>query len=90
MKLWVRIVGFVLLAGLAFAFAATNGSETVTVDLWLVRLRGVSLPAVVFGSVVLGMVVVFLVGLRADLRTRRTLRRYRRELERGGHSWKEE
>lgn len=89
MKLWVRIAGFALLAGLAFAFAATNGAETVTVDLWLVRIRGVSLPAVVFGSVLLGMVIVFLVGLRADLRTRRTLRRYRRELERRGETRKE-
>lgn len=84
MKLWVRILGFVLLAGLAFAFAAANGGELVTLDLWLVRIRGLSLPTVVFGSVLLGMVTVFLVGLRADLRTRRTLRRYRRELERRG------
>ena len=84
MKVWIRVLGFVVLAGLAFAFAAANGGQVVRVELGIATLRNVSLPVVVFGSVLLGMVVVFLAGLRADLRTRKVLRRYRRELERSG------
>jgi uncharacterized integral membrane protein len=37
----------------------------------------VSLPVVVFTAVGMGMLLVFLAGLRADLKTRRMLRRYR-------------
>lgn len=81
MRVWLRVLGFVLVAGLAFAFAAANGSQRVTVELGIVTLRSVSLPVVVFGSVLVGMLSVFLAGLRADLRTRKTLRRYREVLE---------
>lgn len=84
MKVWIRVLGFVVLAGLAFAFAAANGGQVVRVELGITTLRNVSLPVVVFGSVLLGMVVVFLAGIRADLRTRKVLRRYRRQLERSG------
>lgn len=84
MKTWIRILGFVVLAGLAFAFAAANGGQAVQLDLGVVTFRRVSLPVVVFGSVLAGMLAVFLAGLRADLRTRKVVRRYRRELERSG------
>lgn len=89
MKTWIRVLGFVVLAGLAFAFAAANGSQVVQLDLGLLTLRQVSLPVVVFASVLLGMLVVFLAGLRADLRTRRVLRRYRSELEGSGAATEE-
>lgn len=82
MKTAVRVVNVLLAAGAATAFAAANGGQRVRVELGLVTLRGVSLPVVVFASVLLGMVVVLLVGLRADLRTRRRLRRYREIVER--------
>lgn len=81
MKFWVRALTFVVVAGLAFAFAAANGDQQVTVELGLVTLRSVSLPVLVFGSVLVGMLAVFVAGLRADLRTRRTLRRYREVIE---------
>lgn len=81
MKFWIRALTFVVVAGLAFAFAVANGDQQVTVDLGLVTLRSVSVPLLVFGSVLLGMLAVFLAGLRADLRTRRTLRRYREVIE---------
>ena len=84
MKVWIRVLGFVLLAALAFAFAAANGGQAVRLELGLVTFRSVPLPVVVFGAVLLGMVVVFLAGLRADLRTRKVLRRYRRQLEESG------
>lgn len=81
MKFWVRALTFVVVAGLAFAFAVANGDQQVTVELGLVTLRSVSLPVLVFGSVLVGMLAVFVAGLRADLRTRRTLRRYREVIE---------
>jgi uncharacterized integral membrane protein len=49
----------------------------VPIHLWIVTIRSVSLPVVVFTSVVVGMLMVLLAGLRADLKTRRMLRRYR-------------
>lgn len=81
MKTWVRVLNFVLLAGAAAAFAIANGGYRVPVELGIVRFRAVSLPVVVFASVLLGMLLVFVAGLAADLRTRRMLRRYRRVLE---------
>lgn len=83
MKSWMRVLSFVAVAAFSFAFAAANASERVTLNLGLLTLRSVSLPVVVFASVLVGMIAVFVVGLRADLRTRRLLQRYRRELE--GH-----
>lgn len=81
MKFWIRALTFVVVAGLAFGFAVANGGQQVTVELGVVTLRSVSLPVIVFGSVLVGMLAVFLAGLRADLRTRRTLRRYREVIE---------
>lgn len=82
MKHVVRGLNVLLLTGLAAGFALANSGERVTVELGLATLRGVSLPLVVFVSVLLGMVLVLAVGLRADLRTRRRLRRYRELLDR--------
>lgn len=81
MRIWTRVLAGVIVAGLAFAFAVANGGERVTLRLGVVTLRSVSLPLVVFGSVLAGMLAVFLAGLRADLRTRKTLRRYREVIE---------
>lgn len=84
MKHLVRGLNVLLLAGLAAGFAVANGNQRVTVELGLITLRRVSLPLVVFVSVLLGMVLVMAAGLRADLRTRRQLRRYRELLDREG------
>lgn len=81
MKLWMRVLSFVAVAAFSFAFAAANAGERVTLNLGFLTLRSVSLPVVVFTSALAGMVVVFLVGLKADLRTRQLLQRYRRALE---------
>ncbi|MFQ5888477.1 MAG: hypothetical protein ACE5JR_00345 [Gemmatimonadota bacterium] len=81
MRLGYRLLGFALVAGAAVWFAAVNGGQRVRIHLGIFTLRSVSLPVVVFASIILGMSVVFLAGLRADLRTRRTLRRYRETLE---------
>lgn len=82
MKHLVRGLNALLVAGLAAGFAVANGEERVTVELGLITVRRVSLPLVVFVSVLLGMVLVLAAGLRADLRTRRRLRRYRELLDR--------
>ncbi len=81
MRVWVRTLSFLAVAGLSFGFAAANASERVTVRLGIVTLRDVSLPVVVFAAVLTGMIAVFLVGLRADLRARELLQRYRHALE---------
>ncbi|MCK5412183.1 MAG: hypothetical protein V3W35_03860 [Gemmatimonadota bacterium] len=81
MKIWVQALSFLAVAGLSFGFAAANASERVTLHLGIVTLRGISLPIVVFAAVLLGMIAVFLVGLRADLRARERLQRYRHALE---------
>lgn len=80
MRAWSRVIAFVLVAALAFWFTIENSRELVSVDLVLFRVRA-SLPLVVFGSMLAGMLAVFLVGLRADLQTRRLLTRYREVME---------
>ena len=71
-----RIFVFLLVALAAFWFTAANSGERVTIDLVLLRLTA-PLPLVVFGSVLVGMIAVALVGVRADLETRRSILRYR-------------
>ncbi len=80
-----RLVVIAVLAAAAAGFAALNGGVRVTLRLGLVTLRHVPLPVVVFVAIVLGMTIVFLAGLRADVRTRHMLRRYREAL--GGEEW---
>ena len=69
---------------LAALFAWLNMGERVTLRLGIVTLRSIPLSAVVFVSILVGMVLVFAVGLRADLKTRRMVRRYREAL---GQDW---
>lgn len=74
---WLLVLG---LAAFSAWFAAANGHQRVSLHLGLFTVRSISVPALVFSSVILGMVVVMLTGLRADLRTRGMLRRYREVL----------
>lgn len=69
-----------VLALAATGFAWLNGAETVRLNLGLVRISGVSLPAVVFAAFLLGMLTLFLASLKSELRTQRMLRRYREAL----------
>lgn len=73
----VRFLVAVALAGAATVFAVQNGGVRVPVRLGVTTVNGVSLPVIVFVAVLLGMLLVFLAGLRADMRTRRMMRRYR-------------
>ena len=80
----MRMLFVAVFSAIAALFAVQNGGVRVPIHLGIVTLRSVSLPVVVFGSVIVGMLMVFLAGLRADLKTRRMLRRYRDAL--GGAS----
>jgi uncharacterized integral membrane protein len=71
-------------SALAALFAWLNMGERVTLRLGIITLRSIPLSAVVFLSILIGMSVVFAVGLRADLKTRRMVRRYREAL---GQEW---
>ncbi len=76
MRIWSRLLAFLVVALAAFWFTVANANERVTVDLVLFRLT-TSLPLLVFGSMLIGMLAVIFVGLRADLQTRRALQRLR-------------
>jgi uncharacterized integral membrane protein len=65
---------------IAALFAWLNATETVTLRFGFMTLRSVWLPAVVFGCILFGLGLILAAGLRADLRTRRMLQRYREEL----------
>ena len=71
-------------SAIAALFAWLNMGERVTLRLGIVTLRSIPLSAVVFLSILIGMTLVFVVGLRADLKTRRMVRRYREAL---GQAW---
>lgn len=79
-----RMLFVAAFSAVAALFAVQNGGVRVPLHLGIVSIRSVSLPVVVFTAVGMGMLLVFLAGLRADLKTRRMLRRYRDAL--GGAS----
>jgi uncharacterized integral membrane protein len=79
-----RMLFVAVFSAVAALFAVQNGGVRVPLHLGIVSVRSVTLPLVVFVSVIVGMLMVFLAGLRADLKTRRMLRRYRDAL--GGAS----
>jgi len=81
-KGWIKVLNFVVAAAVAAAFAVANGGQRVRLELGFVTLRSVSLPVVVFGAVLVGMLAVLLAGLRADLRNRRRMERARQLFER--------
>ena len=72
-----RIVGLgvaLSILVLVMLFARQNGGERVTLDLGFVLFQRIPLTYVAFGSLFLGMLVMLLAGIHADLRVRRFLR----------------
>ena len=72
-----RVIGgaAVLLAlALAMGFASLNSGQRVTLRLGLVTLYGVPLTVIAFASLLAGMVVMLVAGVRSDLKVRRILR----------------
>jgi uncharacterized integral membrane protein len=68
-------VGGVLVAvALAMGFASLNSGQRVTLRLGLVTFYGVPLTVVAFASLLAGMLVMLVAGVRSDLKVRRILR----------------
>ena len=59
---------------LSMGFASLNSGQRVTLRLGFATVFGVPLTVVVFGSLVLGMVIMLVAGVRSDLKVRRILR----------------
>lgn len=72
----LRWAGSVLLGLAAGVFAYLNAAERVALHLGVATLYRASLPVVVLAAFLLGMVAMFLLGLRHDLKVRRALREY--------------
>ncbi|MDQ3556106.1 MAG: LapA family protein [Gemmatimonadota bacterium] len=66
-----------MVAVLAAGFAFMNRGETATIHLFGVTFFRVPLTWLTLGSFLLGMITMFALGLRHDLRVRRTLRAQR-------------
>jgi uncharacterized integral membrane protein len=59
---------------LSMGFASLNSGQRVTLRLGVTTLYGVPLTVVAFASVITGMVVMLVAGIRSDLKVRRILR----------------
>lgn len=68
---WIGL--FVLLSS-SLAFAYLNSGHRVTLRLGIFTLYNIPLTVVVFGSVIVGMIVMLAAGIRSDLKVRRILR----------------
>jgi uncharacterized integral membrane protein len=68
---WATLLAVVLLTGV---FSYLNAGQRITLHLGFTTLYRLSLSHIVLGAFLLGMLTMFLVGLRNDLRLRRDLR----------------
>lgn len=59
---------------LVMLFSRANGAESVTLDLGLRTFYRVPITYIAFGGLFLGMLVMLVAGIHADLRVRRFLR----------------
>jgi uncharacterized integral membrane protein len=75
-KLAIRMLGGAAVVVALAWFAYANTGQYVDVHFGLFSLRDVSVPAVMYGSVIVGMLLVLGISWRSDLRTRRALERY--------------
>ena len=66
--------GVLAALALAMGFASLNSGQRVTLRLGLMTLYGVPLTVVAFASVLAGMIVMLVAGIRSDLKVRRILR----------------
>lgn len=67
-------LGVAIVVILSLGFAALNSGQRVVLRLGVVTLYGVPLTVVAFGSVIIGMVVMLVAGIRSDLKVRGILR----------------
>lgn len=71
---WWRWASLALVAVAAAVFASFNAGERVALNLGFTFLYQVPLVSLIFIAFLAGMVTMFLLGLRHDLRVRRALR----------------
>ena len=71
---WVFLIIVAVLAGL---FAYLNAGERATLNLGFVVLYRLSLPGILFGAFLAGMITMFVAALPNDIRVRRLLREHR-------------
>jgi hypothetical protein len=71
---WQRWLAVAALVAAAGVFSFLNSGERVTVNVGVATLYRISLVGLVFGAFLLGMVAMFLFGLRYDRRVREVLR----------------
>lgn len=74
MKRLPGLLGLLLVLVLAFGLAWLNGGQRVTLRLGIATFYRVPLTVVIFGSLLVGMTIVMVAGIRADIRVRRILR----------------
>lgn len=67
-------IGLLVLLVSSLAFAYLNSGHRVTLRFGALTLYNVPLTVVVFGSVIVGMLVMLAAGIRSDLKVRRILR----------------
>lgn len=70
----LSVFGVVGLLAFSLLFAYLNSGQRVTLRLGFTTLFGVPLTAIAFGSVIAGMVVMLVAGVRSDMKVRRILR----------------
>lgn len=76
---WWRWAGLAAVALLAALFAFLNSNERVALNFGFFAVYRMSLVGLIFTAFLLGMVTMFLLGLRHDLRVRRHLRERERD-----------
>jgi uncharacterized integral membrane protein len=75
-KLALQTLGGAIAVVVLGWFAYANGGQSVDLHFGLFTLRDVSLPVVVYGSVIVGMLLVVGVSWRSDLRAQQALKKY--------------
>jgi len=70
----LTVAGMIAALATALGFASLNSAQRVTLRLGFTTMYGVPLTVVAFASLLIGMLVMLLAGIRSDLKVRRILR----------------
>lgn len=90
MRRYASWLGLALVLFLGIGFAASNAGRVVTIDLGVITLFRVPITFVAFGGMVVGMSVVLLAGINADLKVRRLLERHALGQSLAGREWEDQ
>lgn len=67
-------LGVLVVLFLSMGFASLNSGQRVTLRLGFATFYGIPLTVVAFGSVIAGMLIMLVAGIRSDLKVRSILR----------------